>query len=332
MKEVKKFEWDATGIDKILVHSISTDIVVESSAERKIFLEMELSGFKKDVEEYKPKVRSISGKLEVDLAPHTPFLPDGFFAFGFMRFGVFSIQKVHLKIPANLSLGIETTSGDTVIKALSFNELRLSSVSGDFIINSKEMKNLSVKTISGNIDIENISSKSDGMDLQSVSGDIRSKITSFNRGNVKSTSGEIELMNVDPDFESLDVKTVSGDFSISFTSKPTVHVEIETVSGDVESDVNIMIGKLSHGAFDVGEEPSSTLKFKSISGDATFKFGSKTDEDGKVHSKADERLKTFEEILKSKRATEEEIRELMVTVGYKDEEIDEFLRTGKNNG
>ncbi|MCL4407881.1 MAG: DUF4097 domain-containing protein [Thermotogae bacterium] len=324
MKETKKFEWDIPNVKRLFVHSISSDTVVARNSESKISLEIEISGFKKDVEEYEPKVKIDTDRFEIDLSPYTPFFPDGFFAFGFIKFGELEIQKIFLKIPDGLSFGMETTSGDTFIKELSFGELRLSSVSGDFIINAKEMKNLFVKTTSGDIGIENISSKLDEMDLQSVSGGIKSKVTSFNHGNVKTTSGDIDLMSVDPKFKSLDVKTISGDFSISFTSRPNVRVEIETVSGDVKSDANIMIGKLSHAGFNVGE-PLSTLKFKSISGDATFKFGSKADEDGKVQGSEDERLKIFEEILSGRCFYKEEIKELMVTLGYKDEEIEAFL-------
>ncbi len=74
------------------------------------------------------------------------------------------------------------------------------------------------------------------------------------------------------------------------------------------------------------------MKFKSISGDATFNFGTAPIADENHTNKEsqkdeDERLKIFEEILKSKRATKEEIKELMITLGYKAEEIEEFLST-----
>lgn len=319
MKELKKFEWNASEIEKVLIHSISADIVVDRNEEKKISLEVELSGLKKDVEEYEPKMKITEGKFEVDLFP-----PNGTLYFGFIRFGTLEVQKAYLKIPDDLSFRIETTSGDNVINDLSFNELRLSSVSGDFKMNTKEVKTLFVKTTSGDINIEKIPPKLDEMDLQSVSGDIKSKVAFFNRGSVKTTSGNMTFMNVDPKFEFLEVKTISGDFSIEFTSKPVVHVEIETISGDIESDANTVIGKISHVSFDVGEKPLSTLKFKSISGDATFKFGSKS-EDANFEKIEDERLKIFEEILKSKRATKAEIKELMITIGYKDEEITKFL-------
>ncbi len=328
MRETKKFEWDISA-QKLLVHSISADITVDRNLEKKISMEVELSGFKKEIEEYEPKVKNAGDKFEVDLFPHTAFFPDGFFAFGFLKFGILEVQKVYLKIPEGLSFRIETTSGDTIVNDLSFNELRLSSVSGDFKVNSKEMKSLFVKTVSGDIDIEDGSSKLEEMEVQSVSGDIKVVNLSFDQSSVKNTSGDVMLMNVKPEFKSLDVKTISGDFSISFISRPNVHVEIETVSGDVKSDAEILIGKFAHGTFDVGK-PLSILKFKSVSGDATFKFGSESITDENYANKGsqkdeDERLKIFEEILKSKRATKEEIKELMITLGYKAEEIADFL-------
>lgn len=331
MRETKKFEWEMVDVEKLLIHSISGEISIGKNLERKISLEVELSGFKKDIEEYQPHVKMDGRRIEIDLFPHTPFFPDGFFAFGFLKFGVLEIQNVYLKIPDDLSLGIETTSGDTEINEVAFNELRLSSVSGNLNVKSEKIKSLFLKTTSGDVNIGKISSNLKEMELQSISGDINLEGGAFDHGRVKTTSGDIRLMNVDPKFESLDVKTISGDFSISFTSRPNVRVEIETVSGDVKSDVNIVKGKLAHGAFEVGN-PSSTLKFKSISGDATFKFGSSNESDTNRRSEnkeskkdADERLQIFEEILKSKRATKEEIRELMITIGYKEEEIEEFL-------
>ncbi len=330
MRETKKFEWDMSA-QKLLIHSVSADITVDRNLEKKISMEVELSGFKKEIEEYEPKVKNVGDKFEVDLFPHTAFFPDGFFAFGFLKSGILEVQKVYLKIPDGLSFGIETTSGDTIIKDLSFNELRLSSVSGDFNVNSKEMKSLFVKTVSGDINVEDGSSKLEEMEVQSVSGDIKVVNLSFDRASVKNTSGDVMLMNVKPEFKSLDVKTISGDFSISFISRPNVHVEVETVSGDVKSNAEVLRSKVTRGTFDLGK-PLSTLKFKSISGDATFNFGTAPIADENHTNKEsqkdqDERLKIFEEILKSKRATKEEIKELMITLGYKVEEIEEFLST-----
>ncbi len=324
MKEAKKFDWDIPNVKRLFVHSISSDTVVVRNSESKISLEIELSGFKKDVEEYEPKVKIDTDRFEIDLSPHTSFFPDGFFAFGFIKFGGLEIQKISLKIPDGLSFGMETTSGDTLIDGLSFDELRISSVSGDFDLNSK-MKHLFLKTVSGNTNIKGSSSKIEKMELQSISGDLKFSKLVFGRGIIKTTSGDINLTNVDPDFETLDVKTVSGDFSVSFTSMPNVRVETDTVSGDVKSDVNIkgMIRK----AFDIGK-PLSTLKFKSISGDANFEFGSFETQDQNLKNDSeneDERLKIFEEILKSKRATKDEIKTLMKTIGYDDEKIEKFL-------
>jgi len=324
MKETKKFEWNIPDVKKLFVHSISSDITVVRNAERKISLEVELSGFKKDVEEYEPKVKIDTDRFEVDLLPHTPLFPDGFFAFGFIKFGALEIQKVSLKIPDGLSLGMETTSGDTMINGLSFDELRLSSVSGDFDLNSK-MKYLFLKTVSGDTNIKGSSSRIEKMEVQSISGDLKFSKLVFDRGIVKTTSGNINLTNVDPDFETLNVKTVSGDFSISFTSRPNMHVETDTVSGNVKSDANTK-GMLRR-TFDIGK-PSSTLRFKSISGDANFEFGSFETPDQNLKNNSeneDERLKIFEEILKSKRATKDEIKTLMETIGYDDEKIEKFL-------
>ncbi|BBJ27605.1 DUF4097 family beta strand repeat-containing protein [Athalassotoga saccharophila] len=315
MREAKKFEWDISQVKKVFVHSISPDVKIVRNVERKISLEVELSGFKKDIEEYEPKVRKEGERFELDLFPHSQFFPDGFFAFGFMKFGGLEIEDVYLKIPDDLSTGIDTTSGDLSINGLSFDELRISSVSGEIEIDSK-VKNLFVKTTSGNLNFRG-SSRIEKIDVQSISGDLEFSNPSFRLGIIKTTSSDIKITGMDPDFETLDVRTISGDFSISFKSRPNTHVEIDTVSGNIRSDVKVK--GIVKGSFDVGK-PSSTLKFKSISGDAHLEFGFDI-----VNSKDDERLKIFEEILKSKRATKDEIRELMETLGYSKEKIEEFL-------
>lgn len=316
MRETKKFEWDVSQVKSVFVHSISPDIKVVRNTERKVSLEVELSGFKKDIEDYEPKVKKEGERFELDLFPHSPFFPDGFFAFGFMKFGGLEIESVHLQIPDDLLMGIDTTSGYISIKGLSLEELRISSISGEIEIDSK-VKSLFVKTTSGNLNFRG-SSRIEKIDVQSISGDLEFSNPSFRWGIVKTTSSDIRIMRMDPDFETLDVRTISGDFSISFTSRPNTHVEIDTVSGDIRSDVKVK--GILKGSFDIGR-PSSTLKFKSISGDAHLEFGSEKIAD----EREDERMNIFEDILKSKRATKDEIKELMETLGYNREKIEEFL-------
>ncbi len=315
MRETKKFEWDISQIKKVFVHSISPDVDV-SRGERKLSLEVELSGFKKDIEEYEPKIKKEGEKFELDLFPHSPFFPDGFFAFGFMKFGGLEIENVYLQIPDDLSIGIDTTSGDLSVRGLSLDELRISSISGDIEIGSK-IRTLFVKTTSGNLDLKG-SSRIEKIDVQSISGDLEFSNPSFRWGVIKTTSSDVKITRMDPNFETLDVRTISGDLSLSFASRPNARVEIDTVSGDIKSDVKVK--GIFKGSFDVGK-PLSTLKFKSISGSAHIEFGS----EDIANSKDDERLKIFEDILKSKRATKDEIRELMETLGYEKEKIEEFL-------
>ncbi len=161
MREIKKFEWDAKNLNVLSIHSISGDLSVESGND-KIEIEVELSGLKRDIEEYEPIFSSGNGRLEINLFPKKIF-------FNFFGLGDLQIQRAKVKVPDNISLDFETTSADMRFENLSLGDLRSSSISGDIQVNVKEAKNIFVKTTSGDITIHKLYPKIEFLDLQSIS-------------------------------------------------------------------------------------------------------------------------------------------------------------------
>ncbi len=324
MKEIRNFEKDIPDIKSITLHMISTDLKIVSLDEPRISIEVELSGFKKDVEEYEPKVK-VRGDI-LDLS----FISSGSISislFGATFPGV-KVLRAKIGIPKVVSSVIETTSGDILVDDVTLKKLEITSVSGDLRISNGEFEKIFLKSTSGDVDILQTSSPIEDVEAHTVSGDIQIKKVSFSKAYFKTVSGDIKAIHVNANMRSLEVKTTSGDVEVLYSSRPSIHVEFSTVSGDVQADGRRFPSKMRNGSFDIGEKPKSILKFKSVSGDAKIDFG-KGEKINFSKDNSDENEGIFKEILKSKRATLYEVKELMNTLGYSQEDIKKFFEKEK---
>ncbi len=324
MKEIRKFEKDISKIKNIAFHMISTDLKIVPSDTSKISIEVELSGFKKDVEDYEPKVKVHGDTLDVSFISNRSI---SISLFGATFPGV-KVLRAKVGVPKLLSSTIETTSGDILVDNATLRKLKITSVSGDLRISSGEFKNVLLKSTSGDIDVLQTSSQIDDVEMQTISGDIQVKEVDFSKAYFKTVSGDVKVIHVNADMKSLEVKTISGDTEILYSSRPSIHVEFSTVSGNIQADGRKLPLKMHNGSFDIGKNPRSILKIKSVSGDSKIDFG-KGEKIDFPKENPDENERIFKEILESKRATPDEVRELMITLGYSQEEVENFFEKEK---
>jgi len=156
-----------------------------------------------------------------------------------------------LVLPQNSSadLTLNSVSGDiSISNAYLSSEVILKTVSGDMKINGVEAESLLAHTTSGDIDARQ--SGFDELDIETVSGDAEMDMTLAENARIKTTSGDITFGSRDYDGFRVDAKTISGelDFNpddmilerrsekgITASIYPVrYHIELETVSGDVE--------------------------------------------------------------------------------------------------
>lgn len=324
MKEIRKFEKDISKIKNIAFHMISTDLKIVPLDTSKISIEVELSGFKKDVEDYEPKVKVHGDTLDVSFISNRSI---SISLFGATFPGV-RVLRAKVGIPKLLSSAIETTSGDILVENATLKNLEITSVSGDLRISAGNFEKIYLKSTSGDVDVLQTSSSIDNVEVQTVSGDVQIKDVDFSKSYFKTVSGDVKVIHANADMKSLEVKTISGDTEILYSSRPSIHVEFSTVSGDVQADGKRFPSKMRNGSFDIGEKPKSILRFKSVSGDAKIDFG-KGEKIDFSKDDSDENERIFREILESKRATLDEIKELMNTLGYSQEDIENFLEKEK---
>lgn len=318
MKEIKKFEKEIHGIQNVIFYTVSTDLKIIPIDEPKISIKTEVSGFKNDVENYEPEVKIYEDTIEILFSRRSSI----------SIFGISSpkVLRAEIHVPRSVSLKVESTSGDIHFDEIDLKNLAVKTVSGDLTIYGGKTESIVFNSTSGDVDISGILSPLKDITIHSISGDVKLKQLNFSKAYFKTVSGDITALNVNPKADSVEIKTVSGDAYISYSSKPSVHIEFSTVSGDIQTDVGRHFsGKISSASFDVGKPPRSILKFKSVSGDAKFKFGK--EESVKAQTEElDENMNIFREIINSKRATPDEVKELMTTLGYSQENIDNFFR------
>lgn len=118
---------------------------------------------------------------------------------------------LEIRIPRGASLAVDTTSGDILVEGLEGDLIELRSVSGDLEIDGGRQRVIA-HAVSGDIDIESSARR---VELNAVSGDIDAEVSSVEA----------------------DVETVSGE--ILFKSGALERARFETVSGDMELDIEV---------------------------------------------------------------------------------------------
>lgn len=138
-------------------------------------------------------------------------------------------------VPLAAEVRVETASG----------ALRIGDVAGD----------AELRSASGDIRVGTVGGSFDG---SVVSGDLR--VAAAARGGAAAAvSGDIELASVTEG--ELSVRSVSGDVTVGVRQGSRVHVDVTTVSGDLESELDL------DDAAPEGEGPLVDLRGRTVSGD-----------------------------------------------------------------
>ncbi|WP_456399360.1 DUF4097 family beta strand repeat-containing protein [Mesoaciditoga sp.] len=321
MKMSKNFRFKSLpNVKEIIFHSVSTDMNFLSWDENVLEIDVELSGFKDEVEEYEPVVENHGNTVDVF------FLKKKAFSISFFGTSFTSLKalKATVKVPKEIALNAKSTSGDIHMNKTSFKKMEITTISGDFNAKNVFCHEMKAKLTSGDVKVEGLS-QAKRIEIRSISGDVFLRNVHFLEGFIHSTSGDVKMMEILPDIKNLNVKTISGDVHLYYALQPKLHVEFSTVSGDINVNGRTFKGKAKNIDFNIGKNPDSFLKFKSVSGDLKVNF--KDDKEFNFDSSTDNDIKsTLRDIMKKKKATTEEIMELMETMGYSKEEIEEFLK------
>ena len=165
-----------------------------------------------------------------------------------------------VKVPAGVSLSVETVSAVIAVSGLS-GEMDLESVSGNIGI-SDMPAGLDVETVSGNISIESAPPESDvasvsGMidiqaaggliDVENVSGKIMIHGGVIDGGDLESVSGDITCHAVPGPGNDLDIETMDGTVTLMVDPSLVASFDISTFSGTIENQL--------------GPEPKRTSKY-----------------------------------------------------------------------
>lgn len=168
--------------------------------------------------------------------------------------------KIYMPSDRKLDLKIDSTSGNIEMADFEFGDIDIIKTSGDAKIIGCNADSFHYESSSGNTNIAssdlkdvNIGSTSGDVHLDSVKGDIKVRSTS-GRVNIEeangaldigSTSGNVTLDLATNKIEPITVGITSGDLTIRMFGDTGFDFEAQTTSGDITSDIDIMIsGKL----------------------------------------------------------------------------------------
>ena len=194
-----------------------------------------------------------------------------------------STVKINVKYPtigirsANLTLDIqipESYSGSFEIgtvsssvklecEDISFEEVSLNTVSGRISIGTLNSEKLNVNTTSGRV---SGTLSSGDLKANSVSGDFElSDISGY--ADIDTVSGKVELDI--KEYEGVKVDSTSGNVTISFASAQDFYVKYDTVSGDFDCSLPLMIEKQDRTSIDAysGNANAAVIDVNTVSGD-----------------------------------------------------------------
>ena len=197
-----------------------------------------------------------------------------------------------LYVPVKAAVDVRSVSGEVEVEAMG-GPVRVKSVSGDVTL-TKAAAGAECASVSGDVKASDIKG---GIDAGSVSGDVTVRRV---EGSIEasSVSGSVDLRDVsgaetvkaktvsgDVTFESLTapkgryvLESHSGDVTINLPADSSFELEVETFSGDIDTDFDIKVsGKMSpreiRGTVNKG---GALVTAKSFSGSVSIKSGSLT--------------------------------------------------------
>ncbi len=314
MKKIKEFFIDGN-FETFSFHAISTDFSFFPSEDGKARMEVKISGFEKDVSDYKPIFKTNGKRVDIFMLRRRMTFEVTFFEIRSTRF--LKVLSAKVWLPRGVSLEFKGTSGDLSVENVSCEDTNITTVSGDVRIRNGVHKRMVLKSTSGDLRVEG--TELDFFNAHSVSGDLFLRNLGFKISSLRTISGDVKMENMKANFEEMNVKTVSGDVNMILDGKPSAHFDFSSVSGKVIINDKPFEGRKRNIIFETTEKPFSSVTLESVSGDVKVFFPND------IPSPHEETEELLRDILKDGRATLEEVKELMLTLGYSEEEIKNFF-------
>lgn len=160
-------------------------------------------------------------------------------------------HKIIVSIPENIDyeLDFQTASGDVYIPEIKLSKINIKTISGDIGVINANTANLT--TTSGDIEINEVNK----LTTKTVSGEV--DVNKIKRScNIKTTSGDVDIISLELT-ENSEIQTVSGDVEIEVNKGS--YIKTETVSGEVSTNNNNRYAKTeltiktTSGDIDVGD-------------------------------------------------------------------------------
>jgi len=175
-------------------------------------------------------------------------------------------------ISGNLQISGTDTAGITVERG-GFSKIKeddetlsIKTLSGDVKVSVPRNIDISVSSISGDININNIIGK---IRIESVSGNFNGKDLSGSMFG-ELVSGDINL--VCNDFEKIKIKSRSGDVTLQLDKKVEAEIELETESGSIQCDFDLLEEQRSDNELKgIINKSTAEISIKSRSGDLSIK-------------------------------------------------------------
>jgi DUF4097 and DUF4098 domain-containing protein YvlB len=146
--------------------------------------------------------------------------------------GTIKVNNVNGEVRAETVSGDVVTTGGKKIRTIK-------AVSGDVQISDAESDDLSVGMVSGDVVIRNLKARFVG--LQSVSGDLRLSDVDADHAEMRTVSGNLEYSGRLSRSGRYDLQTHSGNVRVTPVGSPNFSLEATTFSGDVRSDLPLVL-------------------------------------------------------------------------------------------
>ncbi len=299
---------------KLKITSVAADLEVKNGETSQVVLEIELEGGPEKLQAYEPKIRRTNDVLEINLeldTNHVSFV-------SLARSKVLRVNKAIITMPPTEELTISTVSGDLNLSAPQCQDkLTINSVSGDVNLSNVECQEIDIRTTSGDLRLNDVNAKTQ-IKVSSVSGDLLAQSISFKEMRMDTVSGDAVIRELSDTFRFIQFKSVSGDIVLHMAVLPPSRIEFSTLSGTVKVGQRLLKGV--KGSFDTAPKPTTTIKINTMSGSVTV-------EDTKEEQESREDVDLFADLIKSKRATAEQVAEMMRLLGFDEEAIQKVIQS-----
>lgn len=190
--------------------------------------------------------------------------------------------KIH--VPQNSSLDVSLVSADLRTTGVGGNQhlqtvsgdiqgdvgsgsLQVDTVSGDVHLAAHNGHNAQIKTVSGDVQLDGTGGD---FTLNTVSGDTVARLGDLDHVTYQSVSGDLNLEAAALGAQGqLDATTVSGEVKLHFASTPDADINVQTLSGDINSCFGPKPVESQYG-------PGSHLNFRSGKGGARLQVSSQS--------------------------------------------------------